>query len=91
MPKVNPFISCGIGTLVSIILVVTGVAGNAVDVFKVIGALFGPICGAMAADYLLAGEVGRPACRVQSGGLDLVGCRFRGRSLWPCSEARRVA
>jgi cytosine permease len=56
MPKVNPFISCGIGTLVSIILVVTGVAGNAVDVFKVIGASFGPICGAMAADYLLAGR-----------------------------------
>jgi cytosine permease len=56
LPKVNPFISCGIGTLVSIILVVTGVAGNAVDVFKVIGASFGPICGAMAADYLLAGR-----------------------------------
>ena len=31
-------------------------AGNAVDVFKVIGASFGPICGAMAADYLLAGR-----------------------------------
>ncbi len=56
LPKVNPFISCGIGTLVSIVLVVTGVAGNAVDVFKVIGASFGPICGAMAADYLLAGR-----------------------------------
>lgn len=55
LPKVNPFISCGIGTLVAIVLVVTGAAGNAVDVFKVIGASFGPICGAMLADYILAG------------------------------------
>lgn len=55
LPKVNPFISCGIGTLVAIVLAVTGAAGNAVDVFKVIGASFGPICGAMLADYLLAG------------------------------------
>jgi cytosine permease len=56
LPRVNPFISCGIGTLVSIVLAVTGIADNAVDVFKVIGASFGPICGAMAADYLLAGR-----------------------------------
>ncbi len=55
LPKVNPFISCGIGTLVAIVLAVTGAAGNAVDVFKVIGASFGPICGAMLADYILAG------------------------------------
>ena len=56
LPKVNPFISCGIGTLVAIILAVTGYAGNAVGVFKIIGASFGPVCGAMAADYLLAGK-----------------------------------
>jgi cytosine permease len=56
LPKVNPFISVGIGTLVSIGLVVTGWAGQAVDVFKLIGASFGPVCGAMAADYLLAGK-----------------------------------
>lgn len=56
LPKVNPLISCGIGTAVSILLVVTGWAGNVIDVFKVIGASFGPICGAMAADYLLAGR-----------------------------------
>jgi cytosine permease len=55
LPKVNPFISCGIGTFVAIVLAVTGVAGNAVGVFKIIGASFGPVCGAMAADYLLAG------------------------------------
>jgi len=56
LPKVNPFISVGIGTAVSILLAVTGWAGDVVSVFVVIGASFGPVCGAMAADYLLAGK-----------------------------------
>lgn len=56
LPKVNPYISCGVGALVAIILVVTTIAQNAAAVFEVIGASFGPICGAMAADYLLAGR-----------------------------------
>ncbi len=56
LPKVNPFISVGIGTLVSIVLAATGWAGDAASVFTVIGASFGPICGAMAADYLLSGQ-----------------------------------
>lgn len=56
LPKVNPFISVGLGTLVSIILTLTGAAGKAGDVFTVIGASFGPVCGAMAADYLLSGN-----------------------------------
>lgn len=55
LPKVNPFISCGIGTAGSIALVLSGYAGNAADVFKIIGASFGPICGAMTADYILSG------------------------------------
>ncbi len=55
LPKVNPFMSVGIGTIVSIFLAVTGLAGRAGDVFKVIGASFGPICGAMLVDYFLAG------------------------------------
>src|SRR5208283_5167259 len=55
LPKVNPFISCGIGTLAAIALVISQAAGNATDVFTVIGASFGPVCGAMVADYLLAG------------------------------------
>ena len=55
LPKVNPFISCGIGTLCAIALVVSKYAGAANDVFELIGASFGPICGAMTADYLLAG------------------------------------
>jgi cytosine permease len=56
LPKVNPFISVGFGTLISIALVLTTVAGQAGAVFVVIGASFGPICGAMAADYLLSGR-----------------------------------
>jgi cytosine permease len=55
LPNVNPLISCGIGTAASIGLVVSGYAGDAAGVFGIIGASFGPICGAMTADYLLAG------------------------------------
>ena len=55
LPKVNPFISCGIGTAGSIALVLSGKAGDAAGVFIIIGASFGPICGAMTADYLLSG------------------------------------
>lgn len=56
MPKVNPFISVGIGTVVAIVLAITGVAGDAIGVFVIIGASFGPVCGSMAADYLLSGR-----------------------------------
>ena len=55
LPKVNPFISVGIGAVVSVVLAVTGLAGNAGKVFVIIGASFGPICGAMMVDYLLSG------------------------------------
>ncbi len=55
LPKVNPFISVGIGTAVSIVLAITGLAGKAIVVFQIIGASFGPICGAMLVDYLLSG------------------------------------
>jgi cytosine permease len=56
LPKVNPFVSVGAGTAVSILLAVTGWAGDVMGVFTVIGASFGPVCGAMAVDYLLAGQ-----------------------------------
>jgi len=56
LPKVNPFVSCGIGTLVACLLIVTGFAGQAGDMFTLIGASFGPVCGAMMADYLLSGK-----------------------------------
>jgi cytosine permease len=56
LPKVNPFISVGIGTAVSILLAVTGWAGDVIGVFTIIGAAFGPVCGAMMVDYLMAGK-----------------------------------
>ena len=34
----------------------TGVAANLISFFTIIGASFGPICGAIAADYLLSGR-----------------------------------
>src|ERR1019366_6166459 len=70
MPKINPFISVGIGAVVSIILAVTGVAGNLAGVFGLIGASFGPICGAMMVD--------RSTCRFQSRRLDCMGARVPG-------------
>ena len=56
LPKVNPFITVGIGTAVSILLAVTGWAADVMSVFGVIGASFGPVCGAMMVDYLMAGK-----------------------------------
>ncbi|MBN1395543.1 MAG: hypothetical protein JW959_11005 [Pirellulales bacterium] len=56
MPKVNPFVSVGVGAAAAIALAVTGVAGEIKSVFEVIGASFGPVCGAMLADYLMAGR-----------------------------------
>lgn len=56
LPNVNPFVSVGIGTAVSIILALTAWAGKAIIVFQIIGASFGPICGAMMVDYLMNGK-----------------------------------
>jgi cytosine permease len=55
LPKVKPFLSVGLGALGSIAIAVSGLAGAVTPVFTFIGASFGPVCGAMAADYLLAG------------------------------------
>jgi len=55
MPKVNPFVSVGIGAVISIILAVTGWAGSLPSVFGLIGASFGPIVGAIVVDYFLSG------------------------------------
>ncbi|MEI6656521.1 MAG: hypothetical protein WCP45_17295 [Verrucomicrobiota bacterium] len=55
LPNVNPFVSVGIGTAVAILLAVTGLAGKAIIVFVIIGASFGPICGAMLVEYLFNG------------------------------------
>ncbi len=44
------------GATIGIILAASGVAGNLGAFFGLIGASFGPICGAMVADYLLSGK-----------------------------------
>ena len=56
MPKINPNLSVSIGALLAILLAVTGVADNLAGVFYIIGASFGPVCGAMMADYFLSGR-----------------------------------
>jgi cytosine permease len=56
IPSVPRVASTMCGASVGIILAVTGVAANLISFFTVVGASFGPICGAMAADYLLSGK-----------------------------------
>jgi cytosine permease len=55
LPSVPRMTSTMIGAAIAIILAVTGLANNLTSVFTVVGASFGPICGAMTADYLLSG------------------------------------
>jgi purine-cytosine permease-like protein len=54
-PKIPRQVSTLVGVTIGLVLAITGVAENLVGFFQVVGASFGPICGAMAADYLLAG------------------------------------
>lgn len=44
------------GVTVALILAATGVAADLIGFFTIVGASFGPICGAMMADYLLSGK-----------------------------------
>lgn len=55
LPKVPRNVSTMIALTISVALATTGVANNLVGFFSLVAASFGPICGAMAADYLLAG------------------------------------
>ncbi|MBS1822664.1 MAG: cytosine permease [Acidobacteria bacterium] len=56
LPHVSRKTSTLVGLTVSVVLAVTGVAGDLVGFFGIVAASFAPICGAMAADYLLAGR-----------------------------------
>ncbi len=56
IPGVPRMSSTMAGVTIAIVLAITGVAANLASVFALVGASFGPICGAMAADYLLAGR-----------------------------------
>jgi cytosine permease len=56
LPRVGRTLSMMVGVTVSIVLAATGLAANLVPFFQIVGASFGPICGAMLADYLLSGR-----------------------------------
>ncbi|MGA7415629.1 MAG: cytosine permease [Bryobacteraceae bacterium] len=56
IPGVPRLTSTMVGSVVAAILAITGVAANLINLFTIIGASFGPICGAMAADYWLSGK-----------------------------------
>jgi cytosine permease len=56
IPGVPRSTSTMVGALVAAVLAITGVAANLVNLFTIIGASFGPICGAMVADYWLSGK-----------------------------------
>ena len=56
IPGVKRMSSTMAGVTIAIVLAVSGVAADLVGFFTIVGASFGPICGAMAADYLLSGK-----------------------------------
>jgi cytosine permease len=56
IPGVARSTSTMVGAVIAAVLAITGAAGNLVGLFTIIGASFGPICGAMVADYWLSGK-----------------------------------
>jgi cytosine permease len=56
IPRVPRLASSMVGVTIAIVLAATGVAANLARFFGLVGASFGPICGAMVADYLLSGR-----------------------------------
>ncbi|MCL4402353.1 MAG: cytosine permease [Acidobacteria bacterium] len=56
IPGVKRMSSTMAGMTVAIVLAVTGLAANLIGFFTIVGASFGPICGAITADYLLSGK-----------------------------------
>jgi cytosine permease len=56
LPNVPRSVSTIAALTVSAILAITGVAANLVGFVGIVGASFGPICGAMMADYFLSGR-----------------------------------
>jgi cytosine permease len=56
LPGVPRMGSTMVGVTIAIILAITGKAADLIGFFSIVGASFGPICGAMVADYLLSGR-----------------------------------
>jgi len=55
-PSIPRMSSTLTGVAVAVVLAITGVAADLASVFTIVGASFGPICGAITADYLLSGR-----------------------------------
>jgi cytosine permease len=56
IPGVKRMSSMMVAVTVAIALAATGIAADLVAFFTIVGASFGPICGAMTADYILSGK-----------------------------------
>ena len=56
LPMIPRSVSTFVAVSISGILAISGVTDNLVGFFSIVAASFGPICGAMMADYLLAGR-----------------------------------
>ncbi len=56
LPTIGRSKSTFAGVTASVILAITGVASHLIPFFQIIGASFGPICGAMLADYVISGR-----------------------------------
>jgi cytosine permease len=56
IPSVPRMLSTMTGVAVAVVLAIAGVAENLAGFFGIVGASFGPICGAMAADWFLSGK-----------------------------------
>jgi purine-cytosine permease-like protein len=56
LPRIPKTVSTLVGVTIGALLAITHVAQNLIGFFLFVGASFGPICGAMTADYLLAGQ-----------------------------------
>ena len=56
IPGVPRVSSSWVAAIVGMLLAVTGIAANLIGFFNIVGASFGPIVGAMVADYLLSGR-----------------------------------
>lgn len=56
LPGVPRISSTMTGVTISIVIAASGLASHLVPFFQIIGASFGPVCGAMLADYLVSGR-----------------------------------
>lgn len=56
IPSIPRISSTFVAVIIGLALAVSGVAANLLAVFSLVGASFGPICGAILADYLLSGR-----------------------------------